>query len=153
MAFLLQKMSDILGGGLWTHPPGQVVVHGHHRGLGTSPKTGVHSHSEAFVWSVAFIFHAGGFQDGLEDAHGAYQMAGGTPTNFDHVIGRGFKTEVWVEGCNGPDIVDGGIRKTSDEIKRFFGYVTQFVFDREQRGQYGNGRLRLTVDCVVDPLF
>ncbi|MEC9290383.1 MAG: hypothetical protein VYC83_08805, partial [Chloroflexota bacterium] len=71
MAFLLQKMSDILGGGLWAHPAGQVVVHGHNRGLGTSPKTGVHSHSEALVWSVAFIFHAGGFQDGLEDAHRA----------------------------------------------------------------------------------
>tara|TARA_B100000809_G_scaffold76242_1_gene73988 strand:+ start:232 stop:417 length:186 start_codon:yes stop_codon:yes gene_type:complete len=61
MAFLFQKMSDILGGGLWTHPAGQVVVHGHHRGLGTSPKTSIHSHSEAFVWSVTFIFHASGF--------------------------------------------------------------------------------------------
>ncbi|MEC9290382.1 MAG: hypothetical protein VYC83_08800 [Chloroflexota bacterium] len=80
-------------------------------------------------------------------------MAGGSPTDFDHVIGRGFKTEVWVERCDGPDIIDGGIRKTSHEIKRFFGYVTQFVFDREQRRQYSNGRLRLAVDCVVDPLF
>jgi hypothetical protein len=80
-------------------------------------------------------------------------MARSAPANLYHVLRGGFEPKVGVEGSNGPDVIDGGIGESGHEIQGLFGDVTQFVFNGEQRRQYGDGRLGLAVDCVVDPLF
>ena len=76
-------------------------------------------------------------------------MTGGTPTDLDHVFGRWLEKEVRVEGCNGPDIVDCRVREFGHEFQRLFGYVAQLIFNRKQRRQHGDGRLRLAVDLSL----
>jgi len=128
----LKELENASGGGRRADPPHQVMIEGHYRGLGAGAEAGVEPHRKAMVGTFTFAFQPRGFQDGVNHAHCAHEVAGRPPAHFYLAFRRRLKAKVWVERRDCPDIVDRGIHVLGHYINSLAGNVVEFVFYSQQ---------------------